>query len=73
MYKFNNNNLTFDEWIRLNNIDTPQILEAADIIADQESIITEQEQEIEQLKMLINSFDFKTFIKTKINNSIPGS
>ena len=60
MYKFNNSTLSFEEWIRLNDINTPQILEAANIIAEQETIIEQQEQEIDILESFINSFDFET-------------
>ena len=60
MYKFNQSPLSFDEWIRLNDIDNPHILEACGTLAKQERIIEEQEEEIHQLIGLLESFDFKT-------------
>ena len=60
MYKFNNSNLSFDEWIRLNDIETPQIIEASEIIADQAETIEQQEDKILELTKLIESFDFES-------------
>jgi len=63
MYKFNNSNLSFDEWIRLNDIETPQIIEASEIIADQAETIEQQEDKILELRGLLESFDFDSVDK----------
>ena len=60
MKTYKQSTLTFDEWIRLNDVTEPFILEASDTLAEQERIIEEQEEEIEQLKVLIHSLDLKT-------------
>lgn len=56
----NRNCLSWEEWIRLNDVTLPHVLEMQDIILDQETIIKELEAKLKDKEQLLNSFDFIT-------------
>lgn len=59
MNKYTNSNLTFEEYIRLNDIREPIILEAADTIARQACELKEAYERIETLENIIQGFELE--------------
>lgn len=57
---YKQSNLTWDDYIRLNDIHEPHVLEASDTIAEQEIELQECYDRIESLENLIQSFDIDT-------------
>jgi len=56
----NRNCLTWEEWIRLNDVTLPHVLEMQEIIIEQEERISELESALEDKEQLLDSFDFET-------------
>jgi len=58
--KDNQNYLSWEEWVRLNDVQLPHVLEMQDIILKQEERIRELENVLDGMDMLLHSFDFTT-------------
>ena len=59
----NRNCLTWEEWIRLNDVTLPHVLEMQDIIIEQEETIRELESVLDDKNHLLGSFDFDSLEK----------
>ena len=55
-----NSNITLEDYIRLNNVTEPIIIEAADIIIDQEEELKETYDRIKDLQSVVDSLDIES-------------
>lgn len=60
MDKYIDNNISLEEWIRLNDIREERILDAADLLIVQEEELTLLQDKIEDYECLVNSLDIES-------------
>ena len=60
MSTYTNSNVSLEEWIRLNNVTDSIIIEAADMLLEQEQELKEAYDRIEDLKSIIHGFDVES-------------
>ena len=57
---YTNSNINLEDYIRLNNVTEPIIIEAADIIIDQEEELKETYDRIKDLQSVVDSLDIES-------------